>query len=121
MRAPLDRAGDGGGLAAAVTVDLDVGGKHALERLHVAVLDRGEELAREPLALLGRRLEPRLALLDAPPGADRELARRLLAAPDDAGDPLVVVVEDLPQQEDRALLRGEALEDDEERERERVG
>ena len=54
-------------------------------------------------------------------GADVQLAAVVLAALDDLRDLAVVVVEDLAEQEDGALDRRQALQQDEERHRERVG
>src|SRR5919198_5277720 len=54
-------------------------------------------------------------------GADVQLPAIALAALDDLRNLAVVVVEDLAEQEDGALDRRQALQQDEERHRERVG
>ena len=108
-------------LAAAVAVDDDVGGEQLLERREVAVLGRGEEALGELVAMLPRGLEARPALVDVPSRADDELAAVVLALVDDRGDLVVAVVEHLAQQEHGALDGREALEQHEERHRERVG
>ena len=61
-------------------------------------------------ALLARGLEPRPALLDMPPRPRGELAGVRLGLADDLGDLVVAVVEDVVQQQHRALLGGQALE-----------
>jgi hypothetical protein len=119
--AAVDRTGDGGRLAAAVAVEHHVVGQQLLQPLEIAVLDGREEAGREPLPLLARGLEPdppTPPLLDVAAGPGRELAGVLLAAPDDLGDPVVGLVEHLAQQERGALLGRQALEQDEEGERE---
>ncbi len=115
-----DRARPGRRLAAAVAVDDDIRGEHVDQRLDVAVLDGGEEALRESLSLLARRLEARLLLLDPAPCARRQLAAVVLALADDLRDLVVAVAEDVVEQEDGPLDRRQLLEQDEERERERV-
>ena len=60
-------------------------------------------------------------LFDVSPGADCELAGVVLGLADDAGDLVVAVVEDVVEQEDGALDRGEPFEQEQEGHRERVG
>jgi hypothetical protein len=73
------------------------------------------------VSLLARGREPRALLVHVAAGARRELAGVLLARADDLGDPLVGLVEHLAQQERGALLGRQALQQDEEGERQRVG
>ena len=113
--------GERRGLAAAVAGQLDVVGEQGLEAGEVALFGGLEEAAGQLLALLAGRLEAGAALLDVAPGAGRELAHVVLALADDRGDLGVAVVEDVVEQEDRALLGREALEQDQHRQRERVG
>jgi hypothetical protein len=96
-------------------------GQQRLQPGEVALVDRREETLREPIGLLARGLEPRPALVDLAPSAADQLPRRRLALADDLGDAVVGVVEDLAQQERRPLLGRQALEQDEEPDRERVG
>ena len=119
--AAADRRGRGGRLAAAVSDRDGVLGEQLDEPVRVAVLDRCEEAPRELVPLLARGLEARPPLLDVPPGAYRELAAVLFPLADDRRDLAVSVAEHLVQQEDGTLDRREALEQDEERDRERVG
>ena len=70
---------------------------------------------------LARGLEARPALVDVTPGPRRELAGVVLALAEDRGDLVVAVVEDVAEQERRALLGRQALEQHEEGERQRVG
>src|SRR5262245_23349919 len=72
--AAVHRPGECGRLAATVAVQGDIVGKQSLEPLELALLDRREEPAREPLALVARGLEPRPAFADLPPRADGQLA-----------------------------------------------
>ena len=115
-----DRPRERRGLAAAVAVELDVGGQELLQRLHVAVLDGAEEPGGQLLLLLAGDVVAGPLLVDPGPRAHPELAGRRLAAPDDLGDLAEGVVEDVVEQEDGALLGRELLEQDEEGERERV-
>ena len=118
--ATLEWAGERRNLAAAVAMQLDVRPEQRLEGAEVALLGGGEEARREPLLLLGLGLETWPAALDLAARADRQLARCVLAAIDDLGDPVVRIVEHVAQQEHRPLLGGEALEQNQEGERERV-
>ena len=95
-------------------------GQQLLQPLEVALLGGREEAGRELLALLARGLEPRAPLLHVAAGPRGELAGVLLARPDDLRDPVVGLVEHLAQQERGALLGRQALEQDEEGERQRV-
>ena len=95
--------------------------RSASRALQLALCGGGEEASRQLVALLARGLESWSALLDVAAGSRGQLARVVLALADDLGDLGVAVVEDVVQQEGRALLRREALEQNEERERERVG
>ena len=119
--AAVDRAGEGGRLAAAVAAEHDVVGQQLLERFEIALLGGREEAARQRLALLARRLEPGPPRVDVTARPRDELTGVLLARPDDLRDPVVGLVEHLTQEERGALLGRQALEQDEERERERVG
>ena len=79
----------------------------------VAAGDGLEEAFGEPFALLPRRLEARLLLVDVAPCPGRELAAVVLALADRcAATSVVAVGEDVVQQEDRALDRGQLLEQD---------
>ena len=118
--ASVDRLRPGRRLAAAVAVDDDVGRQHLLERSEVSTFGRGEEALDELVTLLPRGFEPRPALVDVPPRTDVELPAVVLGSVDDPGDLVVAVVEDLAEEEDGALDRREALQQDEERHRERV-
>ena len=71
--------------------------------------------------MLARGLEPRPALVHVPSRADIELTAVVLGSVDDPGDLVVAVVEHLAEQEHGALDRRQALQQDEERRRERVG
>src|SRR5205085_10599624 len=73
-----------------------------------------------PAALLERRVEARPALVDCTPRAQRDLAAVGLALADDLADLRERIAEHVMQQEHRALERGEALEQHEERKRQRV-
>ncbi len=65
--------------------------------------------------------EPGRPRLDPPSGTQEELPRVRLALPDDLRDLCVVVLEDLTEQEHRSLHRLQALEEYQERHRQRVG
>src|SRR5919106_2596577 len=86
---------DRGSEPAPIAVQLDVLREQSLERLELAVLGGSEEAVGEPLSKLDRGLEPGPALLDVPAGAGGELAGVALARPDDLGDLVVAVVEDV--------------------------
>jgi hypothetical protein len=119
--APIDRAKAGWGLAAAVAVDDHIGGQQADQLLGVVGLDRLEEPPRQLLALAARGLKTRFLGLDLPAGPDRDLAAVVGALADHGRDLLIAVVEHLPQQEHRPLDRAEALQQHQERQRQRVG
>ena len=82
---------------------------------------RGEEPARELVPLGLRRVEPRPVLGDEAPRPDGVLAAGRRRPADDPADLLEVVVEHVVEEEDRPLDRGQPLEQDEERHRQRVG
>ena len=120
LGAAVDRTRGGGRLAAAVAAEDDVVGQQLLQPLEIAVLGGREEARRERLALRARDLEPRALLVDVAARPCGELAGVLLARADDLRDPVVGLVEHLAQQERRALLGRQALEQHEEGERQRV-
>ena len=95
--------------------------RERLERLEVALARGGEEATGQLVALLLRRLVARPALGHVAACASGELPGVGLALAHDRGDVLVRVVEDVVQQESGPLLRRQALEQDEEGHRERVG
>ncbi len=118
--AAVDRTCEGGRLAAAVAVEHHVMGQQLLQPFEIALLGGREEAGREHLPLLARGLEPGAPLLHLAAGACGELAGVLLARPDDLRDPVVGLVEHVAQQVRGALLGRQALEQDEEGERQRV-
>ena len=99
----------------------DVLGEQGLERLEIALAGGGEEALRQLLAAPLRRLVPRPPVVHMLTRARGDLARGRLALADDRGDPVVRVVEHVAQEEHRALLRREILQDDEKGERQGVG
>src|SRR5262249_59780883 len=92
-----------------------------VQRLEVSVLGRREEARGQLLALLVGRVEAGSPLLYVTPRPGGELAGVLLARADDLGHLAVAVVEDVVEEERRPLLGGERLEQDQERQRQRVG
>jgi len=108
-----------GASAAAVAAEHHVVGQQLLQSFEIAVLGGREEAGRELLPLLARGLEPRAPLLHVAAGSCCELAGALARA-HDLRDPLVGLVEHVAQQERGALLGREALEQDQEGERQRV-
>jgi len=107
-------------VATAVAVDDDVGSEHLDERIDVPLGDRVEEPRGQAFALLPRRFEAGLPVVDVTACTSRELPTVVRPLADDLGDLVEAVAEDVVEQEDRALDRVELLEQDEERERERV-
>ena len=108
-------------LAAAVAAEDDVVGEQRLQRLEVAAARRRRRSGRR--APRGARSDPskrggapRRGAAPAP-----RAARVVLALADDLGDLAVAVVEDVVEEEHRALLGRQALEQDQEGDRERVG
>ena len=95
-------------------------GQQLLQPFEIALLDGREESGRELLPLIARGLEPGAPLVHVAAGPCGELAGVLLARPDDLRDPVVGLVEHLAQQVRGALLGRQALEQDEEGERQRV-
>ena len=91
-----------------------------LEAGQIAVLDRGEEPSCQLVALLPSRLEAGSPLLDVAPGAGGELAHVGLALPDDRGDLRIPIVEHVVEQQDGSLLRRKALQEHQQRHRQRV-
>jgi hypothetical protein len=120
LGAAVDRMSEGGRLAAAVAVEHHIVGQQLLQPLEIALLRGREEPGRKRLPLLARGLEPGAPLLHVAAGPRGELAGVLLGRPDDLRDPVVGLVEHLAQQERRALLGRQALEHDEEGDRQRV-
>src|ERR1700733_1660925 len=120
-RAPVQPAGQRGHLGTAVAGQDDVVREQGLEAGDVSVLYRGEEPARELVALLARGLKARPALFHMSPRPYRELAHGGFALAHDRRDLVVAVVEHVTQQEHRALLGREALEHYEQRQRDRIG
>ena len=120
LRGTDHRHADRPGLAAAVADEHGVRGQHRDEPVHVALAGRLQEAQRERAALVGVGIEAPAVVGHAPAGAAEDLAAvgRVLA--DDVGDLVEPVVERLAQHEHGALVRGEALERDEERERHRL-
>ena len=117
----MDRARESRSLPPAVAVGHRVGREHADEAIQVAAGDRVEEPARELVLARARGLEPWLALADVPARSHGDLTAVLLGLADDLRDLVEAVLEHLAQQEDRALDRGEALEEHQEAHREGVG
>ena len=117
----MDRLARGVRLPAAVPDGHRVGGQELDQPVHVSVGARCEETPRELVALLGRRLEPGRLGLDPPPRAREQLPAVRLALSDDLRDLRVPVLEDLAKEEHRPLHRLQALEEHEERHRQRVG
>ena len=114
--AAVNRPAPGRAFAAAVAVADDVVRKQPEEAVGVAVFDCVEEAVGEALPLLTRGLEPRPLIVHVAPGAHRELAGVVLVLAHDVGNLVVPVAEDVVEQEDRPLDRGEALQEHEERE-----
>ncbi len=119
--AAAQRARQGGHLAAAVASQLNVVGEQRLEPRKVALLGGSEEPPGQLVALLTRGLEAGPTLLDVASCSRRELTDVVLALADDLGDLRVVVVEHIVQDQRSPLLRREALEQHEQRQRQRVG
>ena len=84
--AAVDRASEGGHLAAAVAVQHDVLGQQLLEPRQVALAGGGQEAPRQLVARLLRGLVARAALLHVAPRPRRELAGVGLAGADDRRD-----------------------------------
>ena len=80
-----------------------------------------EEPSCQLVALLARRLEAGPALLDVASGAGGELAHVVLALADDRRDPRILVVEHIVKQQHGSLLRREALQQHQHRQRQRIG
>jgi hypothetical protein len=114
----VDRFPDRLGLATTVADGDGVRSQELEQPVHVALEPRGEEPPRQLVALLDRRLEPWRAGLDPLPRAGEQLSAVRLALIDDLRDRGVVVLEDLAEQEHRALDRLQVLEEHEEGHRE---
>jgi hypothetical protein len=108
-------------LAAAVARQLHVVGEQRLEPGEIAVLGGREEPGGQLLLLLSRRLEAGSALFDVASGAGGELAHGLLALADDLRDLREPVAEHVVKQQDGALLGGQALQQHQHGQRQRVG
>src|SRR5262249_20880168 len=104
------RARQGGNLAAAIGGQRHVVGEQRLESGQVALFGGLKEPSGQLVALLTRRLEAGTALLNVASRSRRELTDVVLTLADDLRDLRVVVVEDVVEEEHRALLRGEALQ-----------
>ena len=95
--------------------------EQCLEPGEIALLGGGEEPSCQLVALLARRLEAWPALPGVASGAAGELTDVLLALADDRRDLRILVVEHVVQQQHGALLGGQALEQHQHRQRQRVG
>src|SRR4051812_19584114 len=118
--APAQRPRERGNLAAAVAGQRDVVSEERLETGEIALLGGMEELRRQFVALLARRLEAGPPLLDVAPGAGAELANVVLALAYDRRDLRVLVVEHVAKQQHGPLLGREALQQHQHRQRQRV-
>jgi hypothetical protein len=96
------------------------GREHGDQTLDVALARRGEEAGGERAALLGVGVEARPLLADAPAGAAEDLAAVLLGPAQHLADLGEGVVERVAQHEHGALVGRQALEQDEEREGDRL-
>src|SRR3954471_24347977 len=102
--APAQRPRERGNLAAAVAGQLDVVSEERLETGEIALLRGVEELRRQFVALLARRLEAGPPLLDVAPGAGAELANVVLVLAYDRRDLRVPVAEHVVKQQHGPLL-----------------
>ena len=100
---------------------LHVVSKQRLEPGEIAVLGGRQEPSRQFVVVLLRRLEPRPALLDVASGPGGELADVVLALADDRRDLRIPVVEHVVKQQHGSLLRREALQQHQHRQRQRIG
>ena len=122
LLAPVQRSDERDlALAAAVPVEQHVRGQPLEQAAHVAAARHGQEQGGELLALGPGRLEPRPSLVDAAAGPGEHLPAGGLGLAGDAGDLAVAVAEYLAEQEHGALGRRQALQQHQERQRQRVG
>lgn len=96
-------------------------GQQRPEPGEVALSSGGREAAGELPLLLAGCPSARAPLLNAPSRSRRELAHIVRALADDLGNPWVVVVEHVVEQEHGALLRRQAVQHHQHRRRQRVG
>jgi hypothetical protein len=115
--APDQGAPDGDRLAAAVAGEDGVGRQHLHQPVHVAVARRLQEALGQLEALLGIGIEARALVVDVAARPRQDLTRVVLALADDLRDLGERVVKGVAQHEHGALLGGEALEQDEEGQR----
>jgi hypothetical protein len=118
---PMDRAGRGPGLAAAIAHHDHVWRQHLEQGVHVAAGSGGKETTGHLLALGAGGVETWLALVDMVPGPGQDLAAVRLGLAGDLGDLPVVVAEHLMQQEHGALGWRQAFEQDKERHGQGIG
>jgi len=118
---PGQRPGGRPGLAAAVAHHDHVRREQIQQGGHVAALGGGEEPAGHLVTLLAGGIEARFALVDVMAGAGEDLTAVRLGLAGDARDLPVLVTEHLVQQEHRAFGRRQALQQHQERHRQRVG
>ena len=118
---PRYRLGQCPGLAAAVAHHDHVRREQFQQGRYIAAFGGGEEPAGHLVALLAGGVEARLAVIDVRTGPGQDLTAVRLGLAGDAGDLLVVVAEHLVQQEYRAFGRRQALQQHQERHRQRVG
>jgi hypothetical protein len=100
---------------------LHVVSEQRLEPSKVALLDGREEPSGQFVALLARRTEARPALLDVASGAGCELAHVVLALADDRRDLRIPIVEHVVKQQRGPLLGRQALQQHQQRQRQRIG
>ena len=96
-------------------------GEQRLQSREIALRGGGEESPSQLVSMPLRGLKARAALLDVVAGAGGELTHVLLALADDRRDLRIPVVEHVAQEQRGALLGREALQQDEHRQRQRVG
>jgi hypothetical protein len=108
-------------LASAVADHDHVHGQQLHQPVQVAVAHGGEELPGQLVLLRSRHLEAGPAGLDVATGSSGDLSAVVLALVDHAGDLRVGEPEHVVEQKHRPFHGRQALEQDQERHRERVG
>ena len=115
----MNRVRHGGRFAAAIGMKDNIIGEQGEQLAHVSRAGRAAEPLEQVVVLLRRCLESRTNRADMLAGPPQNLPAVGLAEPERPGNVGVVVLEDLSQQEHRALDRRESLEHHQERHRQR--